>query len=484
MSVLKKLAGETIIYGIGSILPRAMNFLFVASYLTFTMDSERYGIHGIMYAFVTVAMVLFTMRMETTYFKYASQFSEKKQAVFNHTMSIVLLTSTLYLLLMILNRTSLASWLTRPEDGRFILYFGLILFFDAMAAIPFASLRLASRPIKFATIKVLNSLITVLLVLFCFEILPTYFPNWYNNSYILDYAFISNLIASIVVNILLFKEIQAFRFSFDAERWKNLLQYAWPLILVGVAQAINQFSDRFFISYLQAGNLENEQNFSDSGLYTGAIKIASLMTLFVAAFNYAAEPFFFKNASSKDRKTTYGPIALAYTITACMLFLLISVNLDIVQFMIGKEYRSVVYVVPVALLGFLILGLYYNVSIWYKLSGQTRYGALIAIVGTLVFIPSIVILVPLLGLIGANIAGILCFSSMTYLAYYIGKKVYPIAYPVRKILFYLGLSIIFFLIFSLFHQTSTWTKTIVGNGLFIAYTWIAYKLDYNKLVNL
>lgn len=479
MSTIKKLAGETIIYGIGAVLPRAMNFLLVASYLTFTMDRLNYGIYGILYAYVTVAMVLFTMRMETAFFKFGAK--ENIKHAFNGTMSVVMIASLLFLSLMLLFNKSISSLLTRPEDNRFIIYFGLILFFDALASVPYAKLRFQNRPIKFAAIKIANSLLTIGMILFCFEIMPRYFPNWYDKDLLLDYAFLPNVIASGLVLILLSKEILQFRFKWDPAFWKKLLKFSWPLIIVGIAGGINQFSDRLFVSYLTEGAHDGAKDLAVAGLYTGAIKIASLMSLFITAFNYTIEPFFFKNASQKDRTTVYGPIALAYTICASALFLLIVMNINVFQLIIGSDFREGVFIVPVALMSFLVLGIYYNISIWYKLSGQTIYGALIASLGTVVFIISNLILIPKMGMIGANYASLICFSFMCILAYVLGQKKYPIPYPIYNILFYIALAVIFYIIHRALPIETDFQKTLIGNLLFLIYLGVAYVKDFKKL---
>lgn len=479
MSTIKKLAGETIIYGIGAVLPRAMNFLLVASYLTFTMDRVNYGIYGILYAYVTVAMVLFTMRMETAFFKFGAK--DNIQDAFNGSMSVVTIASVTFLTIMLLFNKPISGLLTRPEDSRFIIYFGLILLFDALASVPYASLRFQNRPIKFAFIKVANSLLTIGMILFCFEVMPRYFPSWYDKNLLLDYAFLPNVLASGLVLVMLSRELLQFRFKWDPAFWKKLLKFSWPLIIVGVAGGINQFSDRLFVAYLSEGGQEGTQNLASAGLYAGAIKIASLMSLFITAFNYTIEPFFFKNASKKDRSTVYGPIALAYTICAAALFLVIVVNIDVFQLIIGADFREGVYIVPVALMSFLVLGIYYNISIWYKLSGQTIYGAVIASLGTVVFIISNLILIPKMDMIGANYASLICFTFMCVLAYFLGQKKYPIPYPIFDILFYLILAIVLYLIYRCMQIESNLYKTIIGNLLFVIYLFVAYVKDFKKL---
>lgn len=483
MSSLKKLAGETVIYGIGGILPRVVNFLLVASYLTFYLRDEEYGIHGILYSFSTLALVLFTLRMETTFFRFGSDKDVDRNYIFNATLTLVLISSIALTALMIIFNKSLASILSRPEDFRFVIYFAIILFLDAISAIPFGRLRLDSRPIKFAAIKVLNSVITALLVVFSFNILPhvDFLSGYYNPAYVLDYIFLANMVGSLFIVLALGKELSIFRLVFDKVLIRKMLVYAWPLIIVGVAGSINQFSDRFIISYLSPGNGE-EQNLRAAGLFTGAIKIAVIMNLFVTAFNYAVEPFFFKNRDKSSREKVYGSIALTFTICATGIFMFVMFYLDILKFMISSAYHEALYIVPVALLANLFLGLYYNFSIWYKISNKTIYGALIASVGAVIFLTASYFLIQKFDLIGANIASLICFISMCVLAYLLGQKYYPIQYPIGKMLAYLivGVSIYYAVDFL---DLSNLMKMIVGSICIASYLAVAYKLDVRKLLS-
>jgi O-antigen/teichoic acid export membrane protein len=206
-SYLKKLAGETVIYGIGAVLPKVVNFLLVASYLTFQIDEDKYGIHGIMYSFVTLALVFFTLRMETTFFKFSSDASYEPKKVFNIAVTVVLGSAGLLMTLMLLFRSSISSALTRPEDSRFVVYFAVILFLDALSSVPFAQLRMTNRPVKFSAIRIVNSLITVGLIVFCFNILPHVSAlHWmYDEVYFLDYTFLANLVGSFFVVLMLYK---------------------------------------------------------------------------------------------------------------------------------------------------------------------------------------------------------------------------------------------------------------------------------------
>lgn len=482
MSKIKKLAGETVIYGIGAVLPKAVNFLLVGSYLTFQINTDNYGIYNILYSFVTFALILFTLRMETTFFKFASDKKHDESYIFNSTLSVVLLSSSVLFGLMILFKDKIASFLTRPEDFRFVVYFAIILFLDAIASVPFAKLRLDNRPIKFSVIKVVNSLITVGLIIFCFNILPHIdsLSFMYDESYFLDYTFLANLIGSSFIVMMLFKELYGFRFTWNGELVKKMLDYAWPLIIVGLAGSINQFSDRIFISYLADSGMD-EQNFDSAGLFSGALKVAVIMNLFVTAFNYAAEPFFFKNLNYDSKREAYGQIALAFTVGACAIFLGVTFNIDIIKYILDPAYHDTLFIVPIALMSYFLLGLYYNFSIWYKLSGKTIYGALIAICGSIVFISLNFLLIPRFGLIGANLGSLFCFLVMCIMAYLLGQKHYPIAYPIVKMLFYIALSIGLYFFLNYLGLTGV-IKILVGFILLIGFLLYAYLVDLRKLL--
>ena len=475
MSKLRTLASDTVIYGLGAILPKLVGFLLIGSWLTYQLGPDLYGIYGVIYAYVTLALVLLTLRMETAFFKYASDASQDVKKVYDTCLSLVLTSSIICLGLVAIFHQSVASFTIGAENSRFILYFIAILFFDALAAVPFAKLRQEGRAWKFSIIRIANSFVTIALNLFLFKGLPLIpaLQGFYNTDYLLDYTFIANLIGSVLVVILLNKEVLSFKFRLDSELIKSLLRFSWPLMVVGLAGATNQFADRIFIE-------KYTHSFDQAGLFTGAIKIAVIMNLFITAFNYAAEPFFFKNASKEARKSLYGSIALAFTICGMLIFLGVLVYIDLLQFIIDVSYREALYIVPIALLANFTLGLYYNVSIWYKLSGKTIYGALIATIGTIVFVTLSYFLIPALGIIGACYSGLSCFMVMVVLAYVLGKKHYPIHYPVGKILFYITLAVVAYYIFNSLAPEGL-SKILMGSALMLMYAVIAYFLDFRKL---
>ncbi len=488
MSKIKALAGETAIYGMGSILPKIMNFLLVTPYLTRELTGGQYGIYSIIYAYIALIMAVVTLRLETSYFRFATLGNEREKAFGTSTITIIAM-SLLFFILVYFNASAIAGAITDVGDTKYIKWFAFIISLDAMVAVPFAKLRLESRAVKFATIKIINVVVTVVVILFFLEFCRhfhanesnNYWASLYDETQLLDYIFWANLVASAFVFVLMIPEFLGFKLQFDKALFKKMIRYSWPLILVGVAAAINQLFDRVFIAELLPGS--PEENERASGIYSGASKIAIIMSLFATAFNYAAEPFFYKNFKQKDAKVVYGKVALAFTITACLVFLGITLYIDIAQILIGKEFREGIYVVPVLLMAYLFLGLYYNFSIWYKLKDKTILGGVIALVGAFVTITFSCILIPIKGEIGASWAILICFVVMCALALWTGKKHYPIQYPLIKMIGYILTAVALYLIHLYIivpfaeRQGSPILGFILNSLLIIGYITFAYRQD-------
>jgi O-antigen/teichoic acid export membrane protein len=440
MSQVKKLAGETVIYGLGSILPKILNFLILAPYLTRVLVKEDFGIHGILYAYVALLISIFTLRLETAYFRFATLGNDREKA-FTSGFTMILGFSVLASTLIFLNAQLIASWLTGPEDARYIQWFAFILLFDALAALPFARLRLENKPLKFSAIKIVNVLISASIILLYLEVFPNLestslvagFPFYYESGLELDYVFLSNLVASAVVLILLLPQLMKARLQIDKALLRKMLVYSSPLILVGVAAAINQVFDRVFVSKL----LTSGDALETSGAYNGAAKVAVIMSLFATAFNYAAEPFFFKSYKDEGSTTTYAVILKAFSIAGCIVFLTISLFLNQAMYLIGSEYRNVSDIVPILLMAYLFLGIYYNISIWYKLKDKTYMGAIIALTGAVVTIASNIILIPRIGYVGAAWSALICYVIMCILAYITGRRNLAIPYQIGPITLYI-----------------------------------------------
>ena len=368
------------IYGVSSILSRLLNYVVMAFYLTRVFETGEYGVVSDMYAYVALLMVFFTYRMETTFFRFASEKGELENTF--STTSISLLVSTVFFAgTLLLFAQPIAEFLEYPEHADYVQWFVFILAFDTLAVIPFARLRLENRPIRFAIIKTLNILVNIFFIFFFLEICPALINNgWDSLNAIYDpqnriaYVFIANFLGSLSVILFFMPAYRKLRFSFDSALWKKMMRYAMPLVVVGLAAVVNQLINVPLLKNYLPGT--TAQNLEQVGIYAACFKLAILMSLFIQAFNYAAEPFFFRNAKRGDSKQVYAQVGQAFAIVGCFVFLGITLYLDAVKFFIGPDFRAALHVVPILTLAFLFLGLYYNFSIWYKLSDQDYHWCL------------------------------------------------------------------------------------------------------------
>jgi len=451
MSLIKKLAGETAIYGMSHILSRILLFVVFTIYLTrrFDGDTTEYGIYTDMYSYATVILTILIFRMDTALFRFGSK--GDMQRVFNTGFFAVLGFSVIVLGLLLPFIDKLSDVLAYSESPHYIRWFAYILVLDAITALVFARLRLQSRPIRFMLYKLLNVGLTIILVLGFLEFLPKYAPTFFEQlsgflpiSRQIDFVFLANLIASAAVVLAMIPEFSSVRFTFDSQLFKKMAWYAMPLVIVGIAGNINQAFAAPIQKYFLGDNIL--ENLANAGVYGAAAKLAILLNLFTTAFNYAAEPFFFKNSDHKDSKIIYGKVALAFTLVACFAVLALIFYIDIIILLLGESYRSGINVVPILLFAYVFLGLYYNVSIWYKLKDKTHIGAMISLVGVFVTILISIALLPSIGTIASAWAALGCYVVMVVIGYFIGQKYYPIDYPVKKILAYILLTIILSLV--------------------------------------
>ena len=408
----------------------------MAVYLTRKFpDTAEFARHGLFYSFAALGMVFYTLRMETAFFRFGSDKSQRDKA-FSTGATLLFVTAIFVSIIIIAFDEPLAALISSAKDTRYLFWIVLIMIFDTIVALPFAKMRLDDRPLKFAFFKVLNTILNILFTLLFLELLPWMqrkgwleLDGFLEISMMIDWTFIANIIASGLVAVILVKEYFKVKFEFDASLLKKMWIYAWPLIIVGIAGVFNQFSDRVF--------LNNISSPEDSGIYNGAIKIAIIMSLFVSAFNYAAEPFFFNQMKNRDAKEIYSKVAQAFALVASLLFVGIVFYVDLIEYLIGTNYREGLVILPYALLGFLFLGLHYNFSIWYKIKDRTTIGAWIGIGGMVVTILGNILLIPEMGLKGSAISLTGCFGVMALGSYLTGKRLYPIPYDIKRIVGYI-----------------------------------------------
>ncbi|MDQ3015712.1 MAG: polysaccharide biosynthesis C-terminal domain-containing protein [Bacteroidota bacterium] len=455
MSLLRKLAGETVVYGLGSILSRVLNYILFTWYLTrvFNTELDQFGIYKELYFFVALFLIVLSFRMETTYFRYAK---ENRPAV--TLMSLVFLTffSGLFLAVVWIFKNQIATLLDYPNMATHLVMLGWVLLFDVVSAVPFASLRQQNRPWMFLGLKMGSILINLLFVLFFIEMLPGlsvqggFWENIYRPDDKLFYVFLSNLIASGLTLVLLLPLMRGQELKWDISFLKRMLRYAWPLVMVGIAGVINQSSYITFQKYLLPNGLT--ENLSDGGVFAAAASLAILLNLFTVAFNYAAEPFFFAHKDREDARQVYADVALAFTIVGATMMLGILAYMDLVQLLLGKNFREGLFVVPILLLSFLVLGIYYNFSTWYKLADKTIYGAWIAGLGAVMTIILNIVLIPRYQIIGSAWAALICYLFMCIASYVQGQKYFPIPYRITKMILWILVAIGFFFVMNFLRQ--------------------------------
>lgn len=478
MSILKKLAGETALYGLSSIIGRLITFVFLTPYLTRRFPNpEQMGIQTDLYAWAAFLMVLFTYRMETAFFRYGSK-EEQRGAAFGATSRVVTLITIVLLTLMVVLSQPLANLLEYPHNADYIICFAFILGFDALSAIPFAWLRLQGKAAQFAKLKLLNLGINLGSLLFFLEVCPRmansntlWAQHWYSHEVGIGFIFIANLLASTITFLLLMPAYweATGTAGFDKEKLREMLRYAHPLVIVGFAGIINEVLDRVLLKWLSDGTLE--ERLIQVGIYGSCYKIAIFMNLFTQAFNYAAEPFFFKHAERNDARHVYADVTYLFTLAASLLFLGIMLFMHLGQYFVAESYREGLSIVPHLLLANLFLGIYYNVSIWYKLGNRTQMGAVVAIIGAGVTIVANIVLIPLLGYMGSAWATLLCYATMMVLCYLWGQRYFPVPYPIQRILGCIGLAIAVWLLHRLIAPT---TANLFVQSLISAVFWLLF----------
>lgn len=461
---IRKLAGQTAIYGISSIVGRAFYFLLTPIY-TALFSTGEYGVLTGMFAMMGFSLVLFTYRMEMAYFRFGAEAPEKSF----DTGFTSLVFSTVFLGgLLFLFRDSAAELLGYPGEGRLIGMCAGIIAFDALSEIPFARLRLEGRPVRFAVIRLTGIGINLGLNLFFLIFSPWAIEQQsmaffhpviemlYDPAYGICYIFLSNLLASGFTLILLLGTIRSIHFQIDLKLWKEMLGYALPLVLVGFSFVVNELLDRQLLPLLGKGTLAENQ--SQLGIYGANYKLAMILSLFTQAFRYGAEPFFFRERHKKDARETYALLARYFFIIGLSGFLGIMLFIDIFRYFIDEAYWGGLHVVPVLLLGNLMLGVYYNLTVWYKLKDMTMWGAYISLGGALITIILNIWWIPQYGFTGSAWATLICYSSMTVACFFLGRHYYPIPYDVGRFFLYLIIALGIWKFSSGYVLENTWTE--------------------------
>lgn len=470
----KKLFGQTAVYGLSSVLVRVFPFL-IAPIVTRAFGPSASSPFVDWYSIAGVITVLLTHGMETSFFRFAQEDNIDKKTLVSTTSLSIISVGIVYLLLGYVFRQQLANAFETPNQVNFLVLFLFILSFDAFSTIPSAILRLEGRPTQYMLSKVVGSLVYFFLVVFFIKWLPKMANGFlglkYNPDIGVGYVFIANLVQSIVTLAIVGKEFVNFSFKkFDFQLWKRVMNYSWPVMIAGLAGVVNQTLDRQFLKYLLPENQARHQ----IGVYGAVYKIATFITVFRQAYQLGIEPYFFSSFKDKNNHKTYAVLMDVFVICNCLIYTGLMVNLQWIseKYLRNPLYYEGIEIIPMVMLGALFLGIYLNLSIWYKLSDRTRVGLYISVIGALITMAINFIFIPKYGYWASASAALITFTSMMVISYIWGQKVYPIHYHVKKIVSYLFLAISLSLVSFYFFRTNY----IIGNLFLLVFlAFVIYK---------
>ena len=449
MANLKSLAKDTAIYGMSSILGRFLNYLLVPLYTSnISAASGGYGIITNLYAYTALLLVILTYGMETTFFRYANKTNEDPQKVYSSTLIMVGFTSLLFIVLVSIFLQPLSGVMGYSDHSSYVWVMAATVSIDAFQCIPFAYLRYKKRPIKFAALKLLFIAFNIALNLLYFVVLPDLYKSYpdiiqhiYNPETGVGYAFYINLVCTASITFFFYKELTGFKYTFDKELAKRMLSYSWPILILGIAGILNQTADFILFPYLYKGGQAHQQ----LGIYGAASKIAMIMAMITQAFRYAYEPFVFGKGNDKDNRETYAVAMKYFIIFTLLAFLVVMGYINILRHIIGRDYWEGLKVVPIVMAGTIMMGVYFNLSFWYKLIDKTIWGAYFSGIGCFVLILINVIFVPQYGYMACAWAGLIGYATAMTLSYFVGQKKYPINYPLKSIGIYVLIAVFFFI---------------------------------------
>jgi O-antigen/teichoic acid export membrane protein len=492
MSVLKKFLGQTAIYGISTVFSRLFNFILTPIY-TKVYAKSVYGIFTNMYANASLINAVLAFGMESTYFRYLNKHEDKKQEVYNNSFFCIAFIASLFLLTGLIFSNSIAAYLAASANEvadykQYVSFFLWILFIDAICVIPFAKLRADDKAIKYSVAKFLNiGCFVGLNLIFIFAIPAimkhdlmgaSWFSSWYKHQWI-GYVFLSNLIASLATFLFLLPEFMKLQLKFDRPLFKMMISYSWPILVANLSFIINENLDKIVLSRLLPADIAD----GEVGIYGAVCKIAVFLSIFITAFRLGAEPFFFSHAKNENAKNTYATILHYFVIALAVIFVGLVANIEILKHFISRdqahvaEYWVGLPAVPFLLFGYVCLGIYMNLSVWYRLSDQTRFGLYISVVGAVITIVLNFILIPKFSYMGSAWVSMAAYFVMMVLSYVLGQKYYPIPYNLKRILAYLAIStVIVFSSFFLFDR-----NIYIGNAMLLVFLAGIFYFEKNEL---
>ncbi len=478
---MKSLAKDTAIYGVSSILGKFLGWLLVPLY-TYVLEKQAdYGIVTNLYAWTALLLVILTYGMETGYFRYANKDTANSDKVYGNSLIAVGITSLLFIAFIIIFNQPIANFLGYSIHSEFIWMLGITVALDAFASIPFAYLRFVKRPIAFATLKFVYILLNIGFNLFflvgcpwLMKVAPGLVSWFYNPNYGVGYIFLSNIIATTLQTIVLCKYIFVAKFTFDFQLIKQILRYSFPLLFLGIAGTANQNLDKILFPFMQLG----EQGKIDLGIYGAVSKIAMVIMMFTQAFRYAYEPFVFAKNKDKNSLGMYADAMKYFIVFSLLIFLGMVLYMDLIKFIIKHTYWSGLAVVPIILFSFIFQGIFFNLSIWYKLTDKNKYGAWFSNIGMVIVLVGNILLVPHYSYWGSAWAAFAGYFIVMCLSYFFGQKHMPIKYDFKTIGLYTCVTLLLYCV-SLFIKTPyTALNVLLKTVLMLSYLILMVKRDF------
>ena len=478
---IKRLLGQTAVYGLSSIIGRLLNYLLVPLYTYVFADPADYGVVSELYAWVAFLIVLLTFGMETAYFRFLQE-SEDKDAPFSNAFFVVAGVCVLFFTVLLTFNNEIEQLIILEGHNEYILLLGAIVCIDAITALPLAKLRAEEKAMQFAGIQFTSIGVNIILNLIFMLVL---FDKTRPEEGVL-FILAANLCASVVKPLLLYNQFRRIKLVFDWGLAKTMLIYAAPLVIAGFAGIINETLDRILLKQI-IYDPQNPSSFHEAvaqvGIYSACYKLAMLVTILLQAYRYAAEPFFFSQMKNEDRNKIYVNVMNLFIALVCLVFLVVSLNIEIFKHFIQNEsYWAGLSVVPILLLANVFLGIYYNQSVWYKLSGKTQFGAYIAIGGALTTILINVIFIPTYGYLASAWATLIVYFLQMMASYFLGQRFYPIPYNQKKFALYIGVSLALFFLGNLVQTASTIFNLLFNNILISSFILLVYFIERKALI--
>lgn len=456
MSEVKKLAGQTMWYGMSSVAAKMLNYLMTPLLTYFLVNPSeviQYGSIGLIYSYFALLNVIFTYGMETAYFRFCSLEKHRMKAFFNTAFGSLIISTVFFCMAMYISRRSIADFMVLGDHVNYINIAIGILFFDTLQTIPFAKLRQIQKPKKYAFVRIAGVLLNLLSVFFFLVVMPrliTISPNGFFAAVSRKYDVVSqvlfaNLLQSVFTFVALFREWRSFRFKFDQGVWRKMFQYSSPMILIGLAGVANEVIDRQLLIWYINGSDDHAKRVQ--GIYSANYKLSIVVTMFITAFRLAAEPFFFNKVQDKNAPELYAKVMKWFVITVCAAFLCTALFIDDVwSRFIGASYRSGLFIVPILLFANVLSGIYYNLSTWYKVTNRMRIGVLITVFGAMITFLGNYLFIPRYEMLASAWTTLVCYAAMVVLCYILGQRYFPVPYPVKRISTYLSSIVVLYIV--------------------------------------